>query len=826
MKLELKGFQDAAVRKMCRDLDFACREARGGQSQALILSSPTGSGKTVTLAALMERILQGYEGQAAMPRATFLWISDSPELNQQSRDKLIRASTALRPNRLVLVDSSFDQEHFAQEHVYFLNTQKLGRDKLLTVRGDERSFTIWQTVANTIRERPDSFFLIIDEAHRGMDASAIERNRAQTIVQKFLLGDPDGGMPPASIVVGMSATPQRFHDLMAGSGRVPRITEIKPEDVRDSGLLKDRIVVYHPTQERPSDFTLLEAAAKQWKECRQHWDTYCRKEGEPLPVRPLLVVQVEDGHGKSLTNTKLDDVVTVIERTIGALSDENYAHAFDIAETITAGGRRIRKVEASRIQDEPFVDIIFFKMALSTGWDCPRAEVMMSFRRAVDPTSIAQLVGRMVRSPLARRIESNELLNSVALYLPHYDKKGLDRILAYLRDPQSPDALPATVITGAELVSYRRAAASEQAFKTLAKMPTYVIERGPKFGESKRLLMLGRYLSVLDNIDPDAQDEARDALLKPLAQQRSALYNSPDGAGRVRDAAEIRVKEISVESGIYRITDGTEMILTATAENIEQLFDSCDTMLAPKEGLHTAYWKKFYEPKKPMDAKLELVVMLQEPNLWSQIEAEAKKAFARLFDRNAKAIMALSPSHREKYRKLQGVAKEPQTFLITYPDVIQLPKKGEALKGHLYADAASRFYSELNSWEDRVLQAEMERKDFAFWLRNVDRQQWSLNIPCQVGGEWRGFYPDFLILRKVKSGLVIDILEPHDTTRTDALPKAKALAHYADQHGKCFGRILLIKYDGTRRKEIDLNKEEDRRRVIAAGDPVALEKLF
>ena len=46
---------------------------------------------------------------------------------------------------------------------------------------------------------------------------------------------------------------------------------------------------------------------------------------------------------------------------------------------------------------------MFFKMALSTGWDCPRAEVMMSFRRAEDHTYIAQLLGRMVRTPLARR---------------------------------------------------------------------------------------------------------------------------------------------------------------------------------------------------------------------------------------------------------------------------------------------------------------------------------------------------------------------------------------------------------------------------------------
>ena len=50
----------------------------------------------------------------------------------------------------------------------------------------------------------------------------------------------------------------------------------------------------------------------------------------------------------------------------------------------------IRKLEQSRIQDSPEVKVVLFKTALTTGWDCPRAEVMMSFRRAQDPTSIAQ----------------------------------------------------------------------------------------------------------------------------------------------------------------------------------------------------------------------------------------------------------------------------------------------------------------------------------------------------------------------------------------------------------------------------------------------------
>ncbi len=79
--------------------------------------------------------------------------------------------------------------------------------------------------------------------------------------------------------------------------------------------------------------------------------------------------------------------------------------------------RGIRYVKPSDIQDDPDLRVVFFKMSLTTGWDCPRAEVMMSYRSARDDTLIAQLVGRMVRTPLARAVSGSDLLNTVPAVL-------------------------------------------------------------------------------------------------------------------------------------------------------------------------------------------------------------------------------------------------------------------------------------------------------------------------------------------------------------------------------------------------------------------------
>jgi type III restriction enzyme len=93
------------------------------------------------------------------------------------------------------------------------------------------------------------------------------------------------------------------------------------------------------------------------------------------------------------------------------------------------GGRRVRRVDASRIDEDKGIGVVLFKTSLSTGWDCPRAEVMMSFRRAEDHTYIAQLLGRMVRTPLARRIERDAALNDVHLFLPYFDEAAVKAVV-------------------------------------------------------------------------------------------------------------------------------------------------------------------------------------------------------------------------------------------------------------------------------------------------------------------------------------------------------------------------------------------------------------
>ena len=93
--------------------------------------------------------------------------------------------------------------------------------------------------------------------------------------------------------------------------------------------------------------------------------------------------------------------------------------------------------------------MVLFKENLSTGWDCPRAETMMSFRRAEDATYIAQLLGRMVRTPLQCHVLVDDSLNDVRLFLPYFNQNTVQKVIDELQATEGGE-IP-TVVDGESL---------------------------------------------------------------------------------------------------------------------------------------------------------------------------------------------------------------------------------------------------------------------------------------------------------------------------------------------------------------------------------------
>ena len=99
MKVELFPFQKRAL----ADIRMKTAEAMGSYHrthapQVVSFTAPTGAGKTIIMASLIESIFFGDENYAEQPNAIIVWLSDSPQLNEQAMEMLEAVGLADRAN--------------------------------------------------------------------------------------------------------------------------------------------------------------------------------------------------------------------------------------------------------------------------------------------------------------------------------------------------------------------------------------------------------------------------------------------------------------------------------------------------------------------------------------------------------------------------------------------------------------------------------------------------------------------------------------------------------------------------------------------------------
>ena len=945
MKVELFPFQKIALFQLRRKTAEALGSyQRTHTPQVLSFTAPTGADKTIILASLIESIYFGDEEYPDQPDAIFVWLSDSPELNEQSRSKIDLKADKIRLDQCVTItDESFDQEMLDDGHIYFLNTQKLGKSSNLTKKGDGRTFTIWETLQNTMDEKYDRLYFIIDEAHRGMQGRAAAQ--ATTIMQKFLKGSREDHLAPVPVVLGVTATPERFNNLVSGTESTIQKVIVSADDVRASGLLKDRIIIAYPEDASGSkDMAVLQAAADDWKQKWEHWSQYCQEQHYAY-VNPVFVIQVQNQTGSGISDTDLDDCLRKIEERTGfRFQDGEVVHTFgQTTSTIQINGVAVRYLEPSRIADEKNVKVVFFKENLSTGWDCPRAETMMSFRRATDATYIAQLLGRMVRTPMQMHIQVDDVLNDVHLYLPYFDAQTVEDVVKALQSTEGGE-IPTDVIGDSfenstiETWTVRptRPASAQRLARPKQQLPGQIswedspstetgdeetspahphapIQTGneisgataaqpPVAGQTETAQRPAGSLNTETRETPASRDVTEtespvatvqqptpDDVLEEPELDREAIVKAINDAGLLTyDVRRVRINDylkslfsltrLLTQSGLQPsasydvINEIVEMIhsfikkkkdegqydelatqvmqfklktqtFDVFGESVDDhpemdLFSTTDTDLDRQfrlaelklgnEGVGIRYGTRYADDDNPAGYKIDVIIFAADADCMDMLHNYARSRFHDINDANRRRITGLTERYRKKYDSIVSDGDIISKHNFRLPETISIERSnvGEAYTDHLFVDnATGKAVINLNNWEKAVLQAERSRSDYICWLRNPPRKSWSLCIPYEQNAEKKSMYPDFLIIRKDEMGFVIDILEPHDGTRTDNLGKAKGFAEYARQNPGV-GRLQLIRLLNGRIKRLDMSRSAVRDRVSHAMSNDELDHIF
>ena len=185
-------------------------------------------------------------------------------------------------------------------------------------------------------------------------------------------------------------------------------------------------------------------------------------------------------------------------------------------------------------------------------------------------------------------------------------------------------------------------------------------------------------------------------------------------------------------------------------------------------------------------------------------------------------------------KKAQAMSADPLDVDLARPNTWLQPTTAREPDGkevdlprfewHMLCDEDGRFPENFNSWEDKVLLAELQREGTIAWYRNPARaSQDSLGIIYEDGGESRIVRPDFIFFAQMPDGsIAADIIDPHGHYLADAIPKLKGLAKYAEANAETFRRIEAVTKTAGGYRVLDLTEPSVRTTIHAAQNAQSL----
>jgi len=369
-----KEYQDKAVEKLLSRSKEILTE---GKSKTIVFQSPTGSGKTF----MMSQYIYELIGENEDRDICFLWFSiGKGNLHKQSFESLDETFQGY-PECYLLEDEFFGtRESIAKNEVVVVNWEKLrsqdkktGEWKNLLMK-DKETVNFRELVKNT-QEEDKTVVLIIDESH-----SNATSDRAMFLRDEIVKPD---------LTIEMSATPP----VLTGDEKVV----VDPKDVIDAGMIKKEIIINDgldkiEDDEITSQELILESAFLKRKELKKLF------EGKGLDINPLVLIQIPTGEsGKD----KKEFVEKFLESK--KITTKNKKLAIWLNE------EKVNQDKDFIKQSNDKVEFLIFKQAIDTGWDCPRAQILVKFRETKSITFEIQTVGRILRMPEAQHYTEDEL---------------------------------------------------------------------------------------------------------------------------------------------------------------------------------------------------------------------------------------------------------------------------------------------------------------------------------------------------------------------------------------------------------------------------------
>ena len=749
-------YQQKAVRELTdKTIDLL---TYSGMRHTLVFKAPTGAGKTVMASEMLLRLNAELRDRTDVPckEVAYIWIAPN-KLHEQSYFKMRSFFTEGQELHPVIYD---DLDHSAEGYIHpgeilFVNWESITKDNAVMIRDTEQSASLYDLTRRTQEEQNIPIIVLIDEEH--MFASKLA-NKTEKVLKTI---NP-------KVEIRISATPETKGDLDV---KIPR------EAVVREGMIKQGVVLNPALDFKDPNGSLNQHLVHLALKKREELAEAYRKIG--VNINPLLLIQLPNDKDK-------------MDKDDESIKEEVMQYLDTIKDINTSNGKLAvwlsnEKVNLEGIETpDNLTEVLLFKQAIALGWDCPRAAVLLIFRKIESFTFTAQTVGRILRMPEQHFYEDDRLnwgyvytnLSKDIIQIVQDDMDYMSNIHAVRRENLC-NVLLRSVYRDHPAIARKRLGPDFK--KVLAK----VFE--------DRLLVKNRQLSLftIDELEGNADDGSEGGAENICAKNRKAC----------QDKVTLKVRSI----GIDLIED-----VSITGETGETHVDKKARYVRTMQELNNsfnAFCAKCIGSKFEKVSITTLAFALKElmEDLFELFETDAVKVI--LYHGNKDVFADLIDRALNRYQKILEERQQQQSekYYKSYDWEVPVERlykeESHRIKDEVRDHALMPFVELKNASQpeehfEAFLEANKEYIDW--WYKNGDagRQHYAISYESKAGCKSL-FYVDFVI--RMKNGQVFLFDTKSAGSDPDAVEKHNALIDYmASEENKdkhLMGGIIIERYN-------------------------------
>ena len=731
-------YQEKAVRQLVENTVNLL--GLNGNRRQVVLKAPTGAGKTVMASEMLATLTEELQSRSDLPfrQVAFIWIAPN-KLHQQSYFKMKNFFTETKLLKPVMFDE-LDQSDgiIHQGEVLFVNWESINSKNNLIVRDNEQGLSLYD-IARKTREENIPIIVVIDEEHLFWTKTA---DKSKAVLEKI----------NAKVEIRISATPKTQAEYLVN---IDRQEVIREEMIKEGVLLNPDV-----TSGYANDIALNEHLINKALEKRQQIADAYKKEG--VNINPLLLIQLPNDTTDAMTadDTKIMEQVVQYLDVMQGIKTDNHRLAVWLSKQKT----NLEDIE----RNDNLTEVLLFKQAIALGWDCPRAAVLLIFRKLTSDTFTVQTVGRILRMP-EQRFYCNPLLNKGYVYTDI--SKDKIQIVADDMDYLHKAVLQAVRrnnLDNVQLVSYYEVRRSADRNRL-----------GPDFRKVLTKTFEDMWTTTTPLTIPFLfEDEGEESDYQQIDVQ-STIVKNRQSAERQRIRLDVKNVNIEIPADIFfqndvntTIETGQKAKFTRTAGEVDRVYiDWCRQMLSGYEKAHST-------------GVLANYLLEAMENLFELFETEAKKVV--LYHENrpkfADVVSRALARYSRKLELRQQEAKKRsfERYEWEVPEDRTYTEENHVIKDNM-EDHALLPFIELRTAstpeQEFALFLESHRDSIDWWYKNGDsgREHYAVAYTNSQGDKSL-FYVDFVI--KMNNGQVFLFDTKTENSDPDAPQKHNALLDY------------------------------------------------